>query len=285
VPAEAHGAGVLNISPGRRFLWLLAWPVRAYVRAFPLHRGKGVLLRRVLLPILGPDATVDAPLPPGGVVRLRAQETLGWAWLIYGAFEAAELSYCGAVASSGGWVLDVGSNVGMFAVSVAQRVVPGARVLAFEPLPGNVERLRANVARSSLENVDIVALAAAESPGEAELLNADDAAYAGLVTSVEEGRRGTIVRVPVATIDAVWRERDRPPVSLMKLDIEGGELGALRGSVALLEASRPVLMVEAATASHLERLRSFLAPFGYEHEHPPGFEPWNHIFRPAEQGR
>jgi FkbM family methyltransferase len=275
------GPGVIELTAGRRFLWTLAWPVRAYMRFFPLQRGKGVLLRNVILPILGDEATFDAPLPPGGSVRLRASETIGWAWLVYGSFERAELAYASERAGKGGWVFDVGGNVGVFSVSVAQFVSPGARVVAFEPLPGNVSRLRENLERSGLGNVDIVQVAAASAPGEADLLAADDAAYSGLVASVEAGRQGRVVRVPLATIDSVWASRGSPPVSLMKLDIEGGELEALRGATALLEHCHPTLMVEAATDAHIASLEQLLAPFGYEREHPPGFEPWNHVFRVA----
>jgi FkbM family methyltransferase len=251
------------------------------MRWFPLQRGKGVFLRNVILPILGTEATFDAPLPPRGVVRLRASETIGWAWLVYGSFERAELEFAGEVARRGGWVFDVGGNVGVFSVSVAQSVAPGARVVAFEPLPGNVARLRENLGRSGLDNVDIVEVAAAASPGEADLLSADDSAYSGLVASVEEGRRGRIVRVPLATIDSVWLERGAPQVSLMKLDIEGGELEALRGATALLERCHPTLMVEATTPAHVASLEQLLAPFGYSRWQPAGFEPWNHVFRVA----
>lgn len=269
----------MNISPLRRLLWMLAWPVRAYVRWSPVRRGKGVLLRNVLLPILGPDATFDAPLPPHGSVRLRASETLGWAWLVYGAFEPAELAFANTMAAQGGWVFDVGGNVGVFSVSVAQFVAPGARVVAFEPLPGNVARLRENLQRSRLDNVDIAQVAAASAPGETDFLAADDSAYSGLVASVEQGRHGRVVRVPLATIDSIWESKGRPGVCFIKLDIEGGELEALRGAAALLQACHPVLMVEAATAGHVASLEQLLGPAGYVREQPAGFEPWNHVFR------
>ena len=273
--------GKLNISPGRRVLWTLAWPVRAYMRWSPLQRGKGVLLRNLILPILGDDATYDAVLPPRGVVRLRATETIGWAWLIHGSFERAELAYAGERARLGGWVFDVGGNVGVFSIAVAQQVAPCSRVVAFEPLPGNVTRLQENLARSGLGNVDVAQVAAASAPGETDFLAADDTAYSGLVASVESGRAGQVVRVPLATIDSVWESKGSPAVSLMKLDIEGGELEALRGARRLLESCRPLLMVEAATPEHVGGLERLLGPLGYVRDQPLGFEPWNHVFRPA----
>ena len=273
--------GTLNISPGRRLLWALALPARAYMRWFPVQRGKGVLLRKVILPILGKDATFDAALPPRGVVRLRANETIGWAWLVYGSFERAELAFAGESAKQGGWVFDVGGNVGVFSVAVAQQVASDARVVAFEPLPGNVARLRENLERCGLGNVDIAEVAAASAPGETDFLATDDSAYSGLVASVGEGRKGHVVRVPLATIDSIWESRGSPRVCFMKLDIEGGELEALRGATRLLERCRPVLMVEAATPAHVTSLEQLLAPYGYARQQPADFEPWNHVFRVA----
>jgi FkbM family methyltransferase len=246
-----------------------------------VQRGKGVLLRNVIFPILGKDATFDAALPPRGVVRLRAVETIGWAWLIRGSFEKAELTFASERAKHGGWVFDVGGNVGVFSVAVAQHVVPGARVVAFEPLPGNVARLLDNLGRSGLHNVDIAQVAAASAPGETDFLAADDTAYSGLVASVASGLAGQVVRVLLETIDSIWESKGSPAVSLMKLDIEGGELEALRGAVRLLERCRPLLMVEAATPQHVGSLERLLGPFGYVREQPAGFEPWNHVFRPA----
>jgi FkbM family methyltransferase len=269
----------MTISPLRRLVWSLAWPVRAYVRWSPLKRGKGVLLRNVLLPILGPDATFDAPLPPHGSVRLRASETLGWAWLVYGAFEPAELAFANGVAGQGGWIFDVGGNIGMFSVSVAQFVAPDARVVAFEPLPDNVARFRENLQRSALDNVDIAQVAAASAAGEMDFLAADDAAYSGLVASVEKGRHGRVMRVPLATIDSVWESKGSPAVSFMKLDVEGGEIEALRGARTLLATCHPVLMVEAATPAQVASLTQLPGSFGYVREQPVGFETWNHVFR------
>ena len=264
----------------RRWLWAAAWPVRAYVKWFPVQRGKGVLQRRVLFPILGNHATFEAELPPRGRVRLNPRDAIGWTWLIHGAFESAELHLAGRLARQGGWVLDVGGNVGVFSVAVGQCLAPGARMITFEPVPGNVARLRDNLARSGVRDVEIVQVAAAARAGEADLLSASDSAYSGLVESADTGdRRGMVVRVPLATIDSVWAGFGSPPVSLMKLDIEGGELEALRGALRLLGQCRPVLIVEAPSPEQLERLQSLLAPLGYVSGQPAGFEPWNYVFR------
>ncbi len=273
-----------GMSPLRRFFWHLAWPVRAYVRWFPISRGKGWLLRGLLLPILGPDSEFDALLPPAGRVRLRGRETLGWHWMVYGPFEQAEREFAAQAVSAGGWAIDVGANVGVFTVSVAQALVPDARLLAFEPLPGNVARLRQNIEDSKLGAVEVLPVATGSVAGESEFLATSDAAYAGLVDSLESGRTGDVLRVPVTTIDAEWRARGEPRVALVKLDIEGGELSALQGATALLRRWHPLLLVEATSDAQRDAIAALLDGYGYQCDQPAGFEPWNFVFRAAAAG-
>ena len=154
----------------------------------------------------------------------------------------------------------------------------GARLLAFEPLPDNVDRLRENLRRSGIENVDVLPMAVAATEGVADLLRTDDTAFAGLAATIDAGRQGDVVRVPVGTIDRVWLGYGQPDVSVIKLDIEGGEYEALKGAMSLLRRCRPTVLVEAETSENLSRIESLLVPVGYKRTHPVGFKPWNHLF-------
>ncbi len=53
-----------------------------------------------------------------------------------------------------------------------------------------------------------------------------------------------MVRVPVRTIDDIWREHRFPRVSVIKMDIEGGELLALQGAKQMILGARPTIIVE-----------------------------------------
>jgi FkbM family methyltransferase len=66
---------------------------------------------------------------------------------------------------------------------------------------------------------------------------------------------------------------DLRPVAFMKLDVQGSELAALKGAVGILEADRPVLMIETPDDAICE----FLAGFGYE--------PWQYVNRQLVRGR
>ena len=57
-------------------------------------------------------------------------------------------------------------------------------------------------------------------------------------------KRSGVVTIEMTTIDAEWRALGRPPVSCMKLDVEGAELMALSGAQELIAAARPFIIME-----------------------------------------
>ena len=104
-------------------IWLLLYPVRLYLRRFPIQRGKGILLRRVIMPLLPrAEAEFDLPVPPGAArVGVRYRETLGLSSLLYGTFELAELNFVSQYLRPGERAIDIGANVGIFSVVKVQK--------------------------------------------------------------------------------------------------------------------------------------------------------------------
>lgn len=273
--SEAGESIAVDVNP---LLWSLLAPVRWYVRRFPLVRGKGVLVRQLIVPALPADGSFLATIYGGGRVRLRYRETLGLSTILYGSFEQAELEYLCKRVVSGMTAIDVGANVGLYSVALGHAVGPQGRVLAIEPLPENVDRLRDNLGRNGLVNVRVYHCAVADVEGELALRLADDPAYASIGEVGESRATGEVIRVRVMTLDEIWRSAGAPPVVAIKLDIEGGEMTALGGARELLVTSHPLILIEAHSVSEIAALTALLAPLGYQYSHPSGFLPWNHIF-------
>jgi FkbM family methyltransferase len=55
---------------------------------------------------------------------------------------------------------------------------------------------------------------------------------------------GSAVTVPISTLDAEWREVGKPNVSLIKIDVEGAELGVLRGGSECIGQCKPAILLE-----------------------------------------
>jgi FkbM family methyltransferase len=147
---------------------------------------------------------------------------------------------------AGGVVWDIGANIGFFTL-IAARLVDGGKVVAFEPLPANLEAIRRNVALNGLGNVEIIDVALSDTEGTADLQLHSQKTWAKLDTSsdtgFQQGLQATAhLEVQVSTID---RQLQRLPApDLVKIDIEGAEVAALRGATVLLTEHRPTIICE-----------------------------------------
>jgi FkbM family methyltransferase len=136
-------------------------------------------------------------------------------------------------------VVDVGSNIGISALYFLTRS-PRSRVWLYEPVPRNVERLRANLAHfEGRWRLDQAAVA--DRDGNARFAVEPSGRYGGL----ELGHADSI-EVRVRHIDSVLREvlDQEPQVDVLKIDTEGSELRTLQSAAPELLARVSVIYVE-----------------------------------------
>lgn len=170
--------------------------------------------------------------------------------------------------------LDIGSNVGFFALHAAHLVGATGRVHAFEPVPELSESLRKSGAASALPlTVHQVALSDRES--EAMFFAAHDGTANSLVpeTAGHEGRYERTLATRVTTLDKLVAEGAIQPsrIKLIKVDVEGEEPRTVLGMVKTLEAAKfPAIWCEVRGPKGSTRapntfpaVRESLAAIGY----------------------
>ena len=167
----------------------------------------------------GPRST----LPHGEVVRVAPEyRYLTWNPVEYEAFRAAM--------KPGDVALDVGSNVGAYAVLFGLWAGPKGRVLAFEPAPAAYAGLCRHLELNGLSGwVSARPVAVSDSEGTAEFISDGSQGTNRLDSSTTPHAAGARVRVPTTTIDAVCDAEGLLP-QLIKIDVEGAEIGVLRGA-------------------------------------------------------
>ena len=151
---------------------------------------------------------------------------------------------------------DVGANVGFFTLLGSHLVGPSGKVIAFEPLPRNVELLRRHIAMNSLDNVTVVAAAVGDTAGTA-LFNVSPSPSMGRLGSTGE------LSVEVTTLDLLVGRGEVPPPALIKMDIEGGESRALAGAAQTLARFRPVLLLSTHGAEQNDLCWKAMEQLGY----------------------
>lgn len=264
-----------------RVFWALLWPLRAFVRFTP--RGRRFLTWRVLAPVI-PRRSFIAHVP-GGKVRLRSREVVGFLRLVQGSFEQAEIETLTEAARPGTVAIDAGAHVGMFTVPLARAVGGEGGVWALEPLPENVMRLRANLLENRLRNVRIFPSAASDADGVQAFHVAGDSAYGSTRDVLPAWGTDELLEVPAMRLDTEWKKHGMPCVSVIKIDVEGDELRVLHGAENLLRALRPRLLIEVPSPDELEQIVRYLSPFDYERREAPGFAAHNHLFAASSAGR
>lgn len=264
----------------REVVWKLLLPFRSYVKKFPYPRGKGLIVRYILKPALpGGKATFCARLPGGGMADLEYREKIGFSTLLKGPFEKTELECVKSQLGSGDVALDVGANIGIYSIVMGLAVGRSGRVLAFEPFPDNITRLKKNLGMNGLNVVEVCEQALTDSDGETGLFLSEDSAYPSTIQVKEGMENGRRLSVKTSRLDTVWEKLGKPVVKVIKIDVEGAEVGVIRGGLNCIASCNPLLLIEANGEDELEKIKCLLEPMGYSCSQPEGFHPWNWLFR------
>jgi FkbM family methyltransferase len=189
----------------------------------------------------------------------------GHMFRMHGYFDWRVIAVAGAVLRPGDLVVEVGANVGTETVALADLVGPGGAVLAIEPIPENVVRLRMLNEQSGLSQVEVIPVALSDADGSVRFQPPTEPGHSGMghILGREEDNLAAVVEVSCTTLDGLLE--GRPPVRLITMDAEGSELNILRGARRCLQRDRPVLIIEAC-APHLRRYGGTLSDLQEELE-------------------
>jgi FkbM family methyltransferase len=127
----------------------------------------------------------------------------------------------------GGVFVDVGANVGTFALVMARQVGPAGKVVAIEPHPLTFGRLSFNHAASQTGQVRLVQAAAGDSDG--ELMIESGGGNLGATHVVTGTASAEAIKVPSLRLTRILDEAGVTQVDSLKIDVEGFEDRVLTG--------------------------------------------------------
>lgn len=127
-------------------------------------------------------------------------------------------------------IVDAGANVGLFTLA-ASALWPDATIIVVEPSPENLEAIRRNLALNSIRNNVHVVEAALTETGEDVEFYVRDSNQGSLEADIPYER---VLRLPGRRLSDILRQHQGSKL-LLKLDIEGSEIGVLRECRPLLD--------------------------------------------------
>jgi FkbM family methyltransferase len=146
-----------------------------------------------------------------------------------GSYEPQETLLLPALLRRGDTCVDVGAHWGYFSLIAATRVGPSGRVLAVEADPRVFAVLQRTVGLNPGLKVEAVQVAAAAESGTLVLNGYDERGDNWGISSVATPQGGAAFEVPAEPLEVVFERHGVGEVGLLKMDIEGAEVLALRG--------------------------------------------------------
>lgn len=247
-----------------------AAPARLISRRLRLEAARRVrpsgLSRERTFPFAGGSLTARMPL----------DDSIGRALYLYDVYEWPTALTLAALARPGTTCVDVGAHVGSYAVLAAIAVGSRGRVLAFEPDATNRGRLERHNRLNRLTNVVVHDHGLGDAESEVAMVR-PVATNSGMTRLARPGEAPDF-RMAVRRLDDVLAGPSgdgTPPVSVVKIDVEGAEVAVVRGAAELIARDQPFVVFEdndAACGAHLADEHGYrlyrITPRGYVERGP-----------------
>lgn len=168
--------------------------------------------------------------------------------------------------------LDIGSNIGYYAILESNLVGVGGKVIAIEPNPTNYKYLLKNLKLQNNNNTESYNFAASNKDGTIKFLIYETSNECMTIPDGEESKYpGEVIEVPTKKMDTFVQELNLNTVDFLRMDVEGFEYYIFEGLKTTLERFKPLIQIELhvnimgidKTKLILEHLKSL----GYEIEY------------------
>src|ERR1700738_2390119 len=134
-------------------------------------------------------------------------------------YNLEELDFLRAHTPAGGVFIDVGANVGTYAMVMARHVGASGKVVAIEPHPVTHARLAFN--RDASGYAQVILVAAAAGPSDGELMSGAGGGNLGASHIVIGKLSGNAIKVPSLRLQRILGDAFVSYVDALKIDVEG----------------------------------------------------------------
>jgi FkbM family methyltransferase len=132
-------------------------------------------------------------------------------------------------------IIDIGANIGYYTLIAAKLIGKKGRVYAFEPELSNFNLLIKNIKLNNYKNVIAIQKAVSDRDEKTRLFLSESNREGHRIYNLKEGRR--FIEIETTTLDNFFKNREGE-IDVIKMDIEGAEIAALKGMNNILKANQ-----------------------------------------------
>jgi FkbM family methyltransferase len=203
-------------------------------------------------------------IPPGLVISIFQGPLKGKKWIAgssvngcwLGSYEYEKQRIFSATILDSSVVYDIGAHAGFYTLLASKLVGLHGKVLAFEPLPENLMFLKEHLRINNISNVEVFNVAISDSSG---TFMFEEGVHSSMGRLSDRG----IIPVLTTTLDKLIDNSQLPLPDIIKMDIEGEELSALRGAEKLIEKKHPVIFLATHGDVIHQQCCDLLTDYGY----------------------
>lgn len=194
---------------------------------------------------------INLTTPDGAAREIRYGLLKGFKWIINsgysqywtGTYETEIAEEFVNYAKKSKVIYDIGAHVGYYTLLASKYAEHGGKIFSFEPLPGNIQILKRHVAINKRQNIVIIEKAVTIKTGVSVFTNSGNDVANTLCENSPLFQFEKTIEIETTALDDMLLKGFILPPQLIKMDIEGSELEALRGAESLLRKFHPVIFL------------------------------------------
>lgn len=224
------------------------------------------------------DDELKVPTSQGFWMRASPKDYATYGIYFFGNYDLSMTSVFSHLIKPGDTVWDIGTERGWFTLQMAMLVGANGRVDSFEAFPPTVEKLKANVDLNNFHHVHVNGVAVCDvnskmwfvPPSNNVTNNISFLDHCNGIGYLTVSQESGAIEVNTINLNDYYESEKIQKVSLMKIDIEGAEVSALRGADKLIRKDKPVIAIEynRQTAlrggSSVEELNELILSYNYK---------------------
>ena len=141
--------------------------------------------------------------------------------------------------------IDLGSNIGYYAVIESNIIGESGKVFAIEPSPVNFPILKLNLENQKKNNFVAYNIGIGDKNEEMEFIISAKSNWSRIRMNNEKiNSEDKVIKIPVKTLNSFVNENDIKKIDILRMDVEGFEYSILLGANEVLEKFKPKLFIE-----------------------------------------